>query len=173
MKKTTLLLACLAASITSSFAQEGGDSSLGFNLNYASGSSFGIGARFQYNLTNTVRIEPEINYYIKNDNCHFWDVGANFSYLLPVARDVTVYPLVGFGYMQGAEIGLDYTADPYQKIDTTFGSFQAKLGIGAEFQILSNAKLIIEPKYQFANFDDICHDFKNQFVITAGIALTF
>ena len=155
MRKIALLLVCLVAGIATSFAQRAGDSSVGLNLNYASETSFGMGARFQYNFTDNIRVEPEFNYYFKHNYCTFWDLGANISYLFPIASDVTVYPLAGLGYMHG-EIE-DITGD---------GSFQAKIGAGIEFQLLPTTKLIVEPKYQF-------NDFKDQFIITAGIAYCF
>ncbi len=157
MKKITLLLVCLIAGLTTSFAQSSGDKALGINLNYASERSFGIGARFQYNITDNVRIEPEFNYYFKHDYVSFWDLGANFSYLFPVASDVTLYPLVGIGY---GHHKLHVEGNP------TSGDFQAKFGAGAEFNIASNVKLIIEPKFQLIDGD-------NQFVITGGIAYCF
>lgn len=156
MKKITLLLVCLLTAVTTSFAQRAGDKSLGLNLNYASETSFGIGTRFQYNFTDNIRIEPEFNYYFKHDQCSFWDLGANIAYLFPIASDVTIYPLGGIGYMHGKEHFSDYTD----------GSFQAKLGAGVEFQLMPSTKLIIEPKYQF-------NDFENQFIITAGISYCF
>lgn len=148
------------AAISTSFAQRAGDKSIGLNLNYASETSFGIGTRFQFNLTDNIRLEPEFNYHFKHHYISFWDLGANISYLLPVASDVTVYPLAGIGYMN-AGVHADGTSDKYDD-----GSFQAKLGAGAEFKLLPNAKLIIEPKYQF-------NDYKNQFIFTAGIAYCF
>ena len=160
MKKLALFLICLAVGITTSFAQRAGDSSLGLNLNYASETSFGLGARYQYNLTDNVRIEPEFNYYFKHDYCSYWDLGANVSYLFSVASDVTIYPLVGLGYMHGK-------FQPGGEVpDYSDGSFQAKIGAGVEFKLLPTTKLIIEPKYQF-------NDFENQFIITAGIAYCF
>ena len=160
MKKIALLLVCLLTGITTSFAQKAGESSVGLNINYASETSFGLGARYQYNITNNVRIEPEFNYYFKHDNCSYWDLGANVSYLFPIASDVTVYPLVGIGYMHGKFHGIEDLGSYGD------GSFQAKLGAGIEFQLLPTTKLIIEPKYQFNDFD-------NQFIITAGIAYCF
>ena len=163
MKKIAFLLVCLVAGITTSFAQQAGDSSVGLNLNYASETSFGMGARYQYNITNNIRIEPEFNYHFKHNFMSFWDLSANVSYLFPVAKDVTVYPLVGIGYMHGTA-HLDDIEDSLP--NETKGSFQAKIGAGVEFQLLPNTKLILEPKYQL-------NDFKDQFIITAGIAYCF
>ena len=57
-------------------------------------------------------------------------------------------------------------SDEIDAPDDSDGSFQAKVGAGAEFRFFPNAKLIIEPKYQF-------NDFKNQFIFTAGFAYCF
>ena len=161
MKKFTLLLVCLMVGFTTLFAQRAGDSSLGLNLNYASETSFGLGARYQYNITDNIRIEPEFTYYFKHDYCSFWDMGANVSYLFPIASDVTIYPLAGIGYMHGK-----FTPAGGEVSEFSDDSFQAKLGAGVEFKLLPTTKLIIEPKYQF-------NDFENQFIITAGIAYCF
>lgn len=91
MKKLTLLIVCLIAGMATAAAQSQGDKALGLNLNYASETSFGLGGKFQYNLTNHVRIEPEFNYYFKHDHVSFWDLGVNFHYLFPVAADVAIY----------------------------------------------------------------------------------
>lgn len=157
MKKIALLIVCLIAGMATSFAQRGGDKALGLNLNYGSETSFGIGTRFQYNLTDEVRIEPEFNYYLKHDHRSFWDLGLNFSYLFPVAQDVTLYPLVGLGYGHSKLHGNGHSSTD---------QFQAKFGAGAEFQLMPSIKMIIEPKFQLR---DRC----NQFIITAGMAYCF
>lgn len=161
MKKFLLLLVGLTLGFTTTFAQRAGESAIGLNLNYASETSFGLGARYQFNLVDHVRIEPEFNYYFKHDYTSFWDLGANVAYLFPIASDVTVYPLAGVGYMHGKFHGIGEESGSYSD-----KSFQAKLGAGVEFQLLPTTKLIIEPKYQF-------NDFKNQFIITAGITYCF
>ena len=156
MKKIALLIVCLIASMTTTFAQKAGDKSLGFNLNYASETSFGIGTRFQYNVTDQIRVEPEFNYYFRNDHVSFWDMGVNAAYLFPIASDVTLYPLAGIGYTH-VRLHCPNADD---------GRFQAKFGAGAEFQLVPNVKVMIEPKFQL--IDDF-----NQFVLTAGVSYCF
>lgn len=158
MKKITLLLVCLLVGVATSFAQRAGDSSVGLNFNYASETEFGIGTKYQYYITDNVRMEPEFNYFFKHDYVSFWDLGLNVSYLFQVAPDVGLYPLVGLGYANAH----------FDEWDSNDGSVQAKFGAGAEFRVYPNCKLIIEPKYQVLNTD-----FKNQFVITAGLSYTF
>ena len=157
MRKIALLIVCLIAGMATSFAQRGGDKALGLNLNYASETSLGIGTRFQYNITDNVRIEPEFAYYFKHDNTSFWDLGLNFSYLFPVAQDVTLYPLVGLGCAH---------SKLHCGNNVSVNDFQGKFGAGAEFQLMPDLKLIIEPKFQLL-------DGNNQFVITAGMAYCF
>ena len=157
MKKFTLLIVCLIASMATTFAQRCGDKSVVFKLNYASDTSFGIGTRFQYNITDQIRVEPEFNYYFEHDYVSFWDMGVNAAYLFPIASDVTLYPLAGIGYAHFDGNGCDGCSD---------GRFQAKFGAGAEFQLVPKVKVVIEPKFQLV-------DDSNQFVITAGIAYCF
>lgn len=156
MKKFLVLLVCLMASFTTTFAQSKGDASVGLNLNYAGETSFGMGTRFQYNITDNIRLEPEFNYYFKHDHLSAWDLGANIAYLFPIADDVVIYPMAGAGYMGIKPEGFD-----------SDGCFQAKFGAGIEFKILPTTKIIIEPKYQ------IIDDIDDQFVITAGISYCF
>ena len=155
MKKLTLLIVCLIAGMATAAAQSQGDKALGLNLNYASETSFGLGGKFQYNLTNHVRIEPEFNYYFKHDHVSFWDLGVNFHYLFPVAADVAIYPAVGLGYANAKVHFDEYSASD--------GKFQAKFGVGADFKLGSAWKLNIEPKYQLVDGFD-------QFIINVGLA---
>lgn len=161
MRKRILSLACLFALGTAAFAQSKGDMAIGGNLNYGSETSFGIGAKFQYNITNRLRLEPEFNYYFQKDHVSYWDTGASIHYLFPVASDVTLYPLVGLGYGQGKWHGGEGWS-------YTNGYFQAKIGGGAEFKLSNSWKLNIEPKYQFMDSDD-----DGQFVINVGISYCF
>ena len=159
MKKLAFLVITLIMGVTTAFSQNAqGDKGIGLNLNYAAETSFGLGAKFQYNLTDHVRIEPEFNYYFEPDWVSFWDLGVNFHYLFPVASDVTIYPAVGIGYAHAK-------AD-FEEISASEGKFNAKIGVGADFNLGGNWKLNIEPKYQ------IVDDF-NQFVISAGLTYKF
>ena len=162
MRKKILSVACVLAMSTVAFAQSKGDMAFGGNLNYGSETSLGIGAKFQYGITDRLRLEPEINYYFKKDNVSYWDLGANLHVLFPIASDVTLYPLVGMGYGHGkADLGDGYTYGD--------GYFQAKIGVGADFKLSSSWKLNIEPKYQFMDAGDD----NGQFVLSVGLAYSF
>ena len=165
MKKIALFLVCLVAGFSTSFAQKKGNSSLGFNLSYGSETSFGIGAKYQMNITNNVRIEPEFNFFIDKESTFYWDLGANFSYLIPIASDVTIYPLAGLGFIRASA-----DADPSR---VTENGFMARVGAGVEFYVSPKVKFLLEPKYQYNNLDGWFSETNNQFVITAGIAYIF
>ena len=59
---------------------------IGFGLSYGTEiESIGLGIKYQYNITNPIRIEPSFNYFFENDNVSMLDLNVNFHYLFPVA----------------------------------------------------------------------------------------
>lgn len=60
--------------------------------------SVGIGLKYQYNITDQIRIEPSMNYFFKNDGLSMFDINANIHYLFPIASNISLYPLAGFTY---------------------------------------------------------------------------
>ena len=167
MKKVLLLIVCLIAGISSSFAQERGDMGIGMNLNYGSETSVGLGAKFQYNVTDNIRVEPEFNYYFKHDYTTFWDLGVNVQYLFQVAEDVVIYPLAGLGYAH-ADVELEMDLGEYGTVEASGsgGDVQFKFGAGAEYRLTDTFKVVVEPKFQLV-------DGRNQFVFSAGVVYNF
>ena len=45
--------------------------------------SIGLGLKYQYNITDQIRIEPSMNYFFKNDGLSMFDINANIHYLFP------------------------------------------------------------------------------------------
>lgn len=65
------------------FAQQG-KQAIGGNLSYGTEiESVGIGLKYQYNITDQIRIEPSMNYFFKNDGLSMFDINANIHYLFP------------------------------------------------------------------------------------------
>ena len=89
MKKILVLLICLCAFATTSFAQKG-ESALGANLNFSDERNIGIGVKYRYSFTDNWRIEPVFNYYFKHDYVSMWDLGANMHYVIPVASKISL-----------------------------------------------------------------------------------
>lgn len=94
MKKLLLIGFCVLMSI-GVYAQKG-EKAIGVNLNFGTAASnVGLGVKFQYGITDAIRIEPTVNYYFGNSS--ILDIGANAHYLFEVAPKIKVYPLVGLG----------------------------------------------------------------------------
>ena len=69
--------------LSSTYAQKGRQA-IGFGLSYGTEiESAGLGIKYQYNITNPLRIEPSFNYFFENDNVSMLDLNVNFHYLCP------------------------------------------------------------------------------------------
>ena len=168
-------------------AQEKGDMAVGLNLGVApslesgvSVTNFGIGAKFQYNVTNPIRLEADIDYWFKSKGMDVFDISVNAHYLFHFANKITVYPLIGLGYAHGSGIG---QGDPnFEGIDTPWGgiskdeyndsfkggtnSFLFNVGAGAEYTLTNKLSVGVEIKYQYI-------DHFNRLPITIGATYKF
>lgn len=170
MKKLLMLITIFMVSMSAN-AQKN-TKAIGVNLNYGSEiSNMGIGAKFQYGITNAIRIEPAFNYYFKKDGAGLWDVNANVHYLFNVADKINVYPLVGIGY---AHSKVEFSSDEFEgfsdygvdDVSASEGNFCANFGTGIEYNISDKLAIGAELKYQLiSNF--------NQFVIGIGATYKF
>lgn len=152
MKKLIVLLSFIALGLSTSFAQQG-QKSIGVNLGYGSEiESFGLGAKFQYGITDPIRLEAAFNYFFENNHVNMWDLNLNFHYLFPLGSGFKVYPLAGLTYTNWhTEIG-DW--------DETEGRVGANLGAGLQYDIASNLALNFDLKYQFVkDFDQVAFAF--------------
>lgn len=172
-------------------AQEKGDMAVGLNLGVApclesgvSVTNFGIGAKFQYNITSPIRLEADVDYWMKNKGLDVFDISANAHYLFNVGRVLKVYPLVGLGYAHFGGGGFeeaDYEED-YNNIwsrsnsdnefdiedSTSSGANKFLLNVGAGVELPLSDKLSVgaEIKYQYIkNF--------SRLPISIGIAYKF
>lgn len=159
MKKLFVLFSMMFLVMSSTFAQKGIQAA-GVQLNYGTEiSSIGIGLKYQYNITNEIRLEPSVNYYFENDGLDMFDINANVHYLFPMSSNVRVYPLAGLSYSK-------WSADAGNGWEVSTNKFGLNLGGGAEFDINKDLMMNFEVKYQLIN------DF-DQAVISMGIAYMF
>lgn len=170
-----------------------GDMAVGLNLGVApclekdfSVTNFGIGAKFQYNVTNPIRLEADVDYWFKDKGLDMFDITANIHYLFNIGSKIKVYPLVGIGY---ASLGGGYSFDfddfddlmsgfPYyskasddKDFDFDGGSsrlnrFIFNVGVGGEYAITSKLSAGLEIKYQYVK------DFQ-RLPITLGVTYHF
>ena len=156
MKKLVVLFSMMFFIMGSAFAQKGIQAA-GVHLSYGTEiESFGIGVKYQYNITDNIRLEPSMNYFFENNGVDMFDLNANAHYLFPMESNIRVYPLAGLTFSSwDAGKGIDNV--------TRLG---VNLGGGAEFDIADNLMLNFELKYQFVSDLD-------QAVFNVGIAYMF
>jgi len=98
MKKLMMIAAFVVASLTANAQIEPGQMAVGANVSYGMHKDYkniGLGAKFQYNITDAIRGEASGNYFLKKDHCTMWDANINFHYVIPISEGLNVYPLVG------------------------------------------------------------------------------
>ena len=177
MKKLFMVAIILMVGVSAAMAQKD-VKAVGLNLNYGSEiKNVGIGAKFQYGITDAVRIEPSFNYYLEKDGLSMWDLNANVHYLIDVAEKTKVYPLAGIGYANfksswGFEYdeeydygdyyslksrnGWDYDEEDMEGGSVNSGEIVVNLGVGAEYQLNEKLSIGAELKYQIiSNFNQL------------------
>lgn len=158
MKKLVLILAVVILSITSLFAQKD-EKTIGANLNYGGEiGSFGLGAKFTYNITDVIRLAPSLNYYFRHNYTSLFAFDADAHYLFPLEGGMfTAYPLAGITFQSW-------------NFDVAGGLSWTRLGInlggGIQYDFDSQWRALGELKYSVVN------DF-DQLVLTLGIAYKF
>jgi len=161
MKKFIVLFSMMFFIMGSAFAQKGIQAA-GVHLSYGTEiESFGIGIKYQYNITDNIRLEPSMNYFFENNGIDQFDINANAHYLFPMASNVRIYPLAGLTFARWSFP---------QLIGGKFSNDATRLGInfggGAEMDITDKLMLNFELKYQLVN------DF-DQAIFNLGIAYMF
>ena len=159
MKAAIAVIAMFTISLTA-VAQQG-DMAVGGNLVFGTGNSnLGIGAKFQYNVTNPLRLEGSFTYFPKKDYVTMWDLSANAHWLFPVADRVIVYPLAGLGYISsGASIG-----DSDFLVSVSYTELNLNLGGGVDFLLSDNLALNAELKFKTGGWG---------LLLSAGLAYKF
>lgn len=179
--KRILFLATLLIAVVSSVSAQKGQSAVGINLGAApcleSGASltnFEIGAKYQYGITDAIRLEAGLSYGLKSKGIDVFEISANAHYLFNIGEKIKVYPLVGIGY---GHIGGGLSSDdgdydpsddegypysrakgyPYDSEEEDYGDesstsankFLFNVGAGAEYALTSKLSVGIELKYQY------------------------
>lgn len=166
MKKKLALLGMLLMLLGNVYAQKG-KQAIGFGLSYGTEiENLGLGLKYQYNITNPIRLEPSINYFFENDNVSMLDLNVNFHYLFPVASNFKLYPLVGLTFSNWM---YDYDAEwgnLEMDLDDNECRFGMNLGAGGELSLNRNWAFNFEFRYQLVS------DF-DQGVISLGATYRF
>lgn len=155
--KTFVLVMAVSLAATTVHAQKKGDMAVGGHLAIGAGddiTNVGIGAKFQYNVIDPLRLEGSFTYFFKKDYVSMWDFSANAHWLFPITDKFILYPIGGIGIL-GVKVNIPEVS--YGGI-TIGGSasesyFALNLGGGAEYLITDNLSANFEFKYKIADWD--------------------
>ena len=146
--KKFLLFAMAVMCMAVGQAQVKGDMAAGVNLNMGFGydgdyDNMGIGAKFQYSVTDKIRVEPTFVYYFEKNYLSMTEFIVNAHYLFPrLDGKLNAYPLAGLGLVTSkVEIF------GFSESESNFG---LDLGGGAEYKLTDNFSLGAELKYYIA-----------------------
>ncbi len=156
MKKIALLftvLVCMFA-VTEANAQKRGEMAAGAQLVYGTGdglSNFGLGAKFQWNVIDNLRLEPSFNYFFEKDMVNMWDLSANAHYQFSLSDSFVAYPLAGISVMGVSvdvpefDLGYGYSVGGGSASDTEIGF---NIGGGVDYNVTKNIAINLEAKYK-------------------------
>lgn len=137
MKK--LFLTMLIALVGISAMAQDKKFGVGFDLLYGTKiKNIGFGVKGQYYATEAIRVEADAVFYPKKDDVRLFDACLVGHYLIPVAENMKVYPIVGAGLINWVDSIDDYTDS----------SFTVHLGGGYQFDIAEDFALSAEAKYE-------------------------
>ncbi len=145
-------------------AQVKGDMAAGAKFAFSTGdgwSNIGIGAKFQYNVMDPLRLEAQFTYFMPKKDGTFgaeskinmWEGGVNAHWLFRLGDKVNLYPLAGLGLL-GVKTKVDF-GEWGDLIGAAGGSagasdFALSLGGGVDFKLSQSFFLNAEAKYLVA-----------------------
>lgn len=172
MKKLLSIIVAILCMTVTVQAQNKGDMAAGVHFAFGTGDGFtnmGMGAKFQYNVIDKLRLEPSFTYFLKKDNLSMWDISANVHYQFVLSDVVNLYPLAGLSVMgvkvsvPSVDLGEYGSYEGGSASDTEFGF---NIGGGADFKVSDKITVNAELKYKIGgNW--------NRFIIGAGVAYRF
>lgn len=151
MKKLLLLIA-LAAIFMGTQAQTGSKSLMlkaGYQTDY---KRFGMGLEGRYNITDNIRLAPDVTFFFPKNHMTGLDINVNAHYVFDIQDGISIYPLAGIGVINNRISSVDLGGGVKTK---SFGTtdFGFNLGAGASYDVTSSSYLNFEFKYTFQDID--------------------
>ncbi len=140
-------LMAVFAIIASSAQLATGEKSLGVKLGYASHNRSAVtGLFFRYNITNHLRLVPEIGCAFRNRNqdAFFLDVNVHAPFTLTDVNRVSIYPFAGVTYNSWRTHFENLIDDDVTSHTNRFG---VNLGAGFDLRCSKTLQFNIEAKY--------------------------
>jgi outer membrane protein X len=172
MKKLSVCLLLMAVMSLNGFAQKG-EKAIGVNVGYGSEiESIGIGVRFNYGITDQIRLSPSFNYFFEHYGLSEWEINADVHYVFSVASKLSVYPLAGITFTRWTVDVGDLFEDlggyglDVGNTSSSVSRFGVNLGAGIGYDLTGHLSVGFEAKYTLiADFD--------QFVPSINVAYKF
>jgi outer membrane protein X len=142
---------------------EKGAMRIGAQLGYGTGiESLGIGARFDYAITDAILLAPDLMYFFGKSegevDLNWFDINLNGNYLFDVGNpDITPYALAGINI---AIFSTNFDDFGFGNFGATGTKLGLNLGGGADF-VVGTVIVFGEMRYAISNLD--------QFVIQGGV----
>ena len=175
-KKVAMVVVATTMSVTAYAQMYEGDKAFGGSLLIAGDETTlaGIGANFQYNITDPIRLEGSFSYFFPKKeserymgttietSLNMWNLSLNGHYLLPISDKVTAYPLAGLGIA-----GLKAKASALEISESVSKNlFGVNLGGGLDYHVTDAITFNVEARYFIANEGGI-------YFLRAGVAFRF
>lgn len=125
-----------------------GEATFGVETGYASKNESAIaGLFFQYDLTGSLRIAPDVGFVFRHKDLDAFNANVNlhFPFSFP-GRVVGLYPLAGVSYASWNRHNIDFDTDT-DDVSTRVSRFGLNFGAGVEIRPTSTLKLKAELKY--------------------------
>jgi len=175
-----LLIILCAVGVFSAKAQVKGNAAVGGNLTIGMGDEYtntALGTKFQYNVSNPIRMEGSFTYFFKKDFFSMWDLSINGHYLIDLPNPkFFAYPIVGLSLM-GAKfnapfggISWGYDEDYYDDGSDSSTNFGFNLGGGIEYTLTDRININAEVKYRISLEESFLAD---RFLISFGAIYKF
>jgi len=122
-----------------------GIKTIGGNLIFGTSGSmfnyhFGFGGKFLYNITNSIRLDSEFDFFPKKDYLSWWDFSVYGHCLISVGKKAALYPSIGLG-IAGVR------ADLWRGETVSASGFSFSFGGGFDRAVASN--LVISSELRF------------------------
>ncbi len=108
--KVAIAAIALVMTATAANAQEKGDMAAGVGATFSIGDGetwTGIGAKFQYNVMDPLRLEANFVYFLPKHKVSMWDLMVNAHWLFKVSDRINIYPLAGLGVLGASTPKID------------------------------------------------------------------
>ncbi len=148
MKRVIILSLLLLLGMTVKAQIYQGYSSVGFQVGYGfKTKNATVGIDYRYNITDEIRLNPGLTYFVKDGGLSGWALDMNAHYVVPLGDIFVIYPLAG--------IDLSFWKDTYEwhldhsvlKGKENFTRIGVNAGIGGEVWLTDLFTLDAELKY--------------------------